>query len=48
MNWSELSAVFGGINFVTLLALAFQYGKLVQKVEDINEKGCARRNGCSK
>lgn len=39
----------GGVclaNLVLLLRLAFQYGALNQKVEDIEKKGCAhRRNG---
>ena len=38
--WAVTSSVLGGLNLVVLLKLAFDSGKLVQKVEDIEHKGC--------
>ena len=47
--WEILSTVFSGITLAGVATLSYTYGKLVQKVSDIDVKGCQRvRNGVCK
>ena len=39
-TWAIISSALGGVNLIVLLSIAFKAGKLVQKVEDIERKGC--------
>lgn len=51
MNWPiatfVVSLVFGGVNAVAIIRLAYHYGGLVQQVKDLDEKGCSRRRNGS-